>query len=207
MGEPAMRAMHARLLADHRLQFDFSQTPAPPPLPQWLLAALQAIGKAIVWSWPGLQIAFWVALAGGVAAVVWLIGREWLGWRWPQRRRRPSRGRPATVDFTPEREIAHSLLADADALAAEGRFDAAVRLILRRSIDDIESRRPRLVRPALTAREISRLAALPSTARDTFAQMAAVVERSLFAGRELDRSDFAACRSAYEGFAFPETWL
>ncbi|HWF00722.1 MAG TPA: hypothetical protein VG248_13055 [Caulobacteraceae bacterium] len=206
MTASSLQALHQRLLRDRGLQFDFSQAPPPPQLPKWLLEALQAVGKAVVWAWPGLKIFFWVALAAAVAAVLYLIFREAIEARWPSLKQRRRKIVGTSVDFTPDSAVARALLGDADALAADGRFDDAARLILRRSIQDIDERRPRVVRPALTAREISGLPELPALARETFARMAAIVETSLFAGRALAKDDFADCRAAYEAFAFPGAW-
>jgi hypothetical protein len=102
--------------------------------------------------------------------------------------------------------VARALLEEADALAAVGRYAEAVRLILHRSIEDIEGRRPRLVKPAYTAREIGRLTDIPQNARDVFVGIAGVVEKSFFGGQALDADGFAACRKAYERFAFPGAW-
>jgi len=85
-------------------------------------------------------------------------------------------------------------------------FDEAAHLLLFRSIDDIEDRRPRLVRPALTARDIAALDAVPPAARGAFSQIGSAVERSLFGGQALDAAAFVACRAAYEAFAFDKAW-
>jgi hypothetical protein len=98
------------------------------------------------------------------------------------------------------------LLRDADALAEQGRFDEAARLLLFRSIDEIESRRPRLIRPALTSRDIAGAATIPDGARGAFAAIVSMVERSLFAGRALALPDWRECRAAYEDFAFAGAW-
>ncbi|HWT13705.1 MAG TPA: DUF4129 domain-containing protein, partial [Allosphingosinicella sp.] len=79
-------------------------------------------------------------------------------------------------------------------------------LLLFRSIEDIESRRPRLVRPALTSRDIAALDAIPERPRGAFSRMARLVERSLFARRPLAEGDWRDCRAAYEEFAFVEGW-
>jgi hypothetical protein len=102
--------------------------------------------------------------------------------------------------------VARALLDEADRLAAAGRYAEAVRLILHRSIEDIEGHRPRLVRPAYTAREIGRLSDIPDNARNVFVGIAGVVEKSFFGGQGLDAAGFADCRKAYEAFAFPGAW-
>ena len=203
-----VRAAHARLLKNHDLQFDFKGKPVPPKLdePEWL----KAIGRFIVATfnalYPILVVLFWIGVAVAVAALLYLIGRELMGVRFA-RRRRAAAARATPVDWRPEAWKARALLEDADRLAEQGAFDEAVHLILFRSIDDIEGRRPRTVRPALTSRDIAALEAVPGVARDAFAKIAHVVEASFFGGRSVDRDAFAACRKAYEDFAFPEVWV
>ena len=78
-------------------------------------------------------------------------------------------------------------LEEADALAAQGKYAEAIHHLLFRSIEDISSRRPNLVRPALTSREIAASEAIPSRAGELFASIARLVERSLFGGRAVGR--------------------
>jgi hypothetical protein len=191
---------HTRLLQDHSLQFAFASHPRPRP-PDWLRPLAEVI-KAIA---PALQWVFWAGLAITLAAILFYIGRELIRTRWPKLRKTPVAAAPA-ADWRPEPSRALALLEDADRLAAEGRYAEAAHLLLHRSIDDIEGRRPRAVRPALTARDIAGLDALPATARAPFQTIAAAVERSFFGGRDVDAADFAECRRAYETFAFPEAW-
>ena len=77
-------------------------------------------------------------------------------------------------------------------MAAELRFDEAAHILLFRTIDDIEQRRPHALRPALTSRDIARLEEIPPPARTAFARLAEVVERSFFGGRALGQADFDA---------------
>jgi hypothetical protein len=200
---------HARLLADRSVQFGFTQTPKPTEIkpPEWLKALFDAIGQAAKALAPFAQWILWIGIGLAVLAVLYLIFRDTLGIRLPSRRRRrtqPARVTPA--DWRPEALKARALLADADRLAEQGRFDEAAHLLLFRSIDDIDERRPRLVRPAFTARDISRLPDVPSPARADFARITAIVERSLFGGESLGAGDFADCRAAYEAFAFGDSW-
>jgi len=207
-GLDALRAAHARLLANKHIQFDFAaaQKPPPPPKPppHWLVVLQQFIAKLIDWALPALKVLFWVGVGAVALLVVALIVRELTGVRFERRRRAAGRSQP--VDWRPDAAKARALLEDADALASEGRFDEAVRVILFRSIDDIEGRRPRLVRPALTSRDIAALEGLPAAARPAFGLITRVVEASFFGGRPVDRAGFTECRQAYEAFAFPEVW-
>jgi hypothetical protein len=174
-------------------------------LPHWLEVILRAIGKGIQFVAPALG---WIFIGGLVLAlliVLFFLGREFVTARWPERfRRKPAAVKPE--EWRPAPAVARALLDEADRLAAAGRYAEAVRLILHRSIEEIDGRRPRLVRPALTAREIGRLDGIPEGARTTFGAIAGLVEHSFFAGRSLDAEGFAACRRAYEAFAFPGAW-
>jgi hypothetical protein len=193
-------------MSDHALQFSF--TPAPPKPnfvePEWMKVLGRWIGGAVKFLTPYAIDLFWMGVGAAIVAVLYLILREIMGSRWPFRRKRTVRVKPA--DWRPDPFRAKALLADADRLAAEGRYDEAAHVLLFRSIDDIEDRRPRLVRPALTARDIGALDALPPAAREAFGVVAAAVERSLFGGRTLDASTFAEARAAYQAFAFGESW-
>ncbi len=207
----ALAALRERLLRDHALQFDFAAPPPPSSPPPWiapLQRALEALGRFLDGLLgPGLplvKVVFWAGVGAIVLLLAWLILREILGADW-SRRRRERAARP--LDLTaPDPIRARAFLENADRLAAQGRFDLAVRLILHRGVEDIESRRPRLLRPALTAREISGLETLPGAARAAFARMAAVVEFSAFAGQPIGRPAFDQCREAYEAFAAPDAW-
>jgi hypothetical protein len=202
----AIRAAHAHLLKDRRIQFDFAKTPKPPDVhePEWMKALGRFLSHVIEFLMPALKLLFWGGVALVVGLLLFLIVREVTGVSFARKRRATARAQPA--DWRPEAWKAKALLEDADRLAEQGRYDEAVHLILYRSIDDIEGRRPRLVRPALTSRDIAALEGLPGAAREAFGHIARVVEASFFGGRPVDRAAFADCRQAYEAFAFPEVW-
>jgi hypothetical protein len=193
----ALARAHASLLQRRELQFDFAMF-TPPPVPDWMKGLAQLLNAlAPVFRW-----VFWIGLALGVGAILLFIGRELLAARFPSWRRKPKV--LGEDEWRPNTARARTLLEDADRLAAAGRYGEAVRLILFRSIEDIDARWPNQVRPALTSRDIAALAILPDAARSTFAGIARVVERSVFGGRSVDAEGFAACRRAYEAFALPE---
>ena len=191
---------HRRLIGDTSIQFELKAIDPPQPPPDWLLALERFLQPL----WPAIEILFWAALG---ALVLWLLYHLAIRlkdgeWRW---RRRKS-GEQAADGWRPEAGPARQLLAEADALAAAGRYSEAARLLLFRSIEDIEARQPDLLRPALTSRDISALEAIPAQPRGAFARIAALVERGLFARRDLAESDWRDCRSAYEEFAFAGGW-
>ncbi|PZT92342.1 DUF4129 domain-containing protein [Sphingomonas sp. ABOLH] len=187
--------------ADGSIQFDLPEKlpePRDPP-PEWLEPVLRAIGNFVQWVGGGWQVILWVI--GIVIAIALLFAlvpslREWIAERLG--RRRVVEEAPP---WTPTETRARALLEDADALAAEGRFDEAVHLLLFRSIDDIVAWRGDVVRPADTSRDIARAEALPPHARGVFAGIVAAVERSLFGGRALGADDWQRARADYAGFA------
>ena len=203
-GGAPMSALHARLLHDKALQFAFDAgaPPQPPHIPEWLKALGRFLARAFETSLPVLKILFWVGVGLVVAGVLFLILREVVGVRFA-RRRRAANPRAAVADWRADTRKARALLENADRLADQGRFDQAVRLILHRSVEDIDDRRPRLVRPALTARELSAAPDVPDVARAAFTKVAAIVEFSAFAGQPVGLEAYQQCRAAYEEFALP----
>jgi hypothetical protein len=195
---------HQRMLADRSLQFVFRPAPPPPPPkpPDWLAPLLKGLESAA----PAVQWVFWAGLAAGLGVILFFIGREVLRVRWPHRFKRPARTETPAESWRPTHAQALALLEEVDRLAAAGLYAEAAHLLLHRSIQDIQGRRPNVVRPALTSRDISVLPALPASAREAFVGIARVVERSRFGGAPVGREDFSACRRAYEDFAFPEVW-
>ena len=192
---------HARLLREPGLQFEFEALPPPPTLPDWLLAVFRFLGGLQ----PLFEVVFWAAIAGLAGLIIYFVARETLR---HYRSRRPREAHAGVVepDWRPPAAKARALLSDADRLAAEGRFAEAVHLLLFRSIEDIEAKRPHAVKPALTSRDIFALSALPDAARRALGRLVAAVEWSYFAGRTVDASIFSECRRAYEEFALPDSW-
>lgn len=194
---------HKRLLGRGDLQFEFTPPPqvvhTPPPSDNWLARFLDTLA-------PVFNVIFWGALAAAVIALAYFIGRE----AWLARRGRDNRIQTRTetqeTNYRPEASRARALLEDADRLAAEGRYDEAVHTLLHRSIEDIEKRAPRAIRPAQTSREIARLDVLPGSVRNAFAPLVRAVERSWFGGLPVDRDVYAVCRDSYVQFALPEAW-
>lgn len=180
--------------------------PEPPPEPGWFAEAitdffrwlgevLGPIGTFIAWSWPVLQ---WVLVALVVVFVIYLVVRT-IG---PLAgRNHKNRAAQTVPEWQPDREESIALLEDADALAAEGRFDEAVHTLLIRSVRQIAEARPDWVEPSSTARELAALPALSDAARRAFGTISERVEASLFALRALDRTDWEVARKAYSDFA------
>ncbi|MEL7198329.1 MAG: hypothetical protein AAGL10_08440 [Pseudomonadota bacterium] len=191
---------------DADIQFEQIEVPVVPPREpsaferwlqsvfEWLADLFSPIGTLIANSWWFLQYALLALLIG---FILYLIVRMYgpLG--------RQDKGEVAdeVPEWRPDRQESLALLEDADRLAAEGKFDEATHLLLKRSVGQIARARPDWVEPSSTARELAALKSLPDAARSAFGTIAERVERSLFALRSLDRVDWETARAAYAEFA------
>lgn len=168
--------------------------------PEWLEALFRFLGKLIepLGRWLG---AGWSAVEV-VLVLLAVIGAAWIGWTLFQRWRLTlALAAPVAAKPVIDRAAALALLEDADALAAQGRFDEAVHLLLQRSVHHIAAARPDWLSPSSTAREIGLIPGLPAAARQAFTLIAREVERSLYALRALAADDWHRAREAYAAFA------
>ena len=197
--DPRFADAHRQLAADTSIQFDLAQFVAPKP-PVWLKPLFEFL-KAISPAFPYL---FWGALAIAVVMIGYLIATnlDGIGWSFGRRKERPVE----EAAWQPDADVARALLAEAEALAAQGRYAEAARLLLRRSVADIAERLPQFLKPSLTARDIAVAPALPERARPAFAAIARVVEVSAFGSQSVNADAWADCRRAYGDFAIAGNW-
>ena len=212
---------YAALRHDSSIQFNLAPPPQPPKPPAWLREVLHWLGEALepvgrFLKWLGsffpdaayARFLLWAVIAVGAAVLLWALYNRIRFGEW--RLRLPRLATPIELspeqEWAPDEEGVRSWLDEADALAGEGRFAEAIRHLLFRSIEDIANRRPTLVRPALTSRELAAASAVPARARGLFAGIAGLVERSLFGGRPVDDRDWSEARQAYSDFALPSAW-
>lgn len=83
----------------------------------------------------------------------------------------------------------------ADRLAAAGRYGEALHALLLLAIGQLSERCARPPSPSRTSRELVRLLPLETAARDAFAALVAMVERTLFGGCVAAAGDFQTARS------------
>jgi hypothetical protein len=186
------------LMRDKSLQFNFPDaTPAAKP-PGWLKDLVEFLGRHIrEINWAG-----WALLAILVALALWFLVRK-------LKDRRLSHAAPAPRQMAPWQpglRQARLVLQDADGLAAQGRFDEAVHMLLLVSIQEISDRQQGLVTPALTSREIAALPALTPLAQRIFSGIAQVVEHSRFGGHAIGDAEFQRCRAGFDQFTEFGTW-
>ena len=194
--EAKLAAAHQALKQAPGFQFDFGVAEVPKP-PSWLdpiLRFFEFIG-------PVMPYLFWGGVIAAAGVILYFILREVVPEQWFRRSRRV-----VATDWHPDTETAVALLDDADTLAAAGRFEAAIHLLLFRSIDDLAKRRPGVVRPAFTSRDIAALEVLPVQPRAAFASLARAVERTFFGGQPAGADAFYEARRDFEAFAFADGW-
>jgi hypothetical protein len=199
---------YSQTIAGGEIQTAFPPPPPPPPpTPEWLKALFDAIGNFFQWSAPAAKPLLWIAVAVVILFLLYHFVPAFARWvdNLPFRRKRAQDDEADSVGLV-EAGAARALLAEADALAAEGRFAEAVHLLLYRSVEDIEGRRPGLVKPAMTSRDLAEARDLPTAARDAFSRIARAVEISLFGGRSIDAGAWQTCRSAYAELTVPKNW-
>ena len=156
-----------------------------------------------------MQVFLWIAAGVALAILLYWLFAWFRDRRLGGREGKARKLRDAAADreaWRLDEDQATELLDEADVLANEGRYDEAARLLLHRSIGEIDAYRPDLVRPALTSRDIAGHPLLPAAPAAAFARIAALVERSLFARRPLGPDDWQHCRAAYREFAFADGW-
>jgi hypothetical protein len=195
---------YGRTMAGGEIQTSFPPPPPPQARPQWDLGWLRDFFE---WTAPALKPLMWIGAAALLLLILYHFVPAFADWVDDLRFGRKRRAE-AVEESVGEAEAgaARARLADADALAAAGRFAEAVHLLLYRSVDDIAGRRPGLVRPAMTSRELAAAADLPSVARHAFSRIARAVEISLFGGRSIDETAWQECRGAYAELTVPKNW-
>ena len=198
---------YGQTIAGGEIQTGFPPPPPPPaPTPEWLKSLFGAVADFFQWSAPALKPLLWIGAILFLLFILYHFVPAFAGWVDDIRFRRKRTTADEGSTGQTEAGAARALLAEADALASEGRFAEAVHLLLYRSVEDISDRRPGLVRPAMTSRDLAEARDLPAVARSAFSRIARAVEISLFGGRAIDAGAWQQCRSAYTELTVPQNW-
>ncbi|MGD8327525.1 MAG: hypothetical protein PVF65_11470 [Sphingomonadales bacterium] len=91
-------------------------------------------------------------------------------------------------------------LADAQRLAAEGRFEEAVHFLLLHTIDDLKVQTDHHLPQSWTAREILRNSALLEAVIGPLDAIVQTVEKSFFGGSPIGKQGYDYCIAQYEAF-------
>lgn len=197
---------YGQTMADGEIQTSFPPPVPPPDMPDWMESALRAVGRFLEWSAPALKPLLLLCALLLLLFILYHFVPAFARWVDALRLGRKAGDDGHEEVGQAEAGAARALLAEADALAAEGRFAEAVHLLLYRSVEDIEGRRPGLVRPAMTSRDLAATQDLPGAARAAFSRIARAVEISLFGGRAIDAGAWEQCRGAYAELTVPKNW-
>ena len=165
----------------------------PWTLPPWLAKAL-----------------FWIMVAGVatlVAFFLYNLAADLIRNRGAFKRNR-ARGAeaPERVE-TPRAEarpVDHRSLAEADDLAAQGRFSEAIHLLLLVALDRLHRELGLRVAPAMTGREVLHLPSLPDATVGPLTRMVQVSEINHFGGRHAEAPDYQSCREEFLRFSDAE---
>jgi hypothetical protein len=205
--EATAKALITKINHDGAIQTSFETLKAIKPQDHNFLTDIaKAIGDFIVWVvklleplgpiLPFLATLLILLIVGFILSpVVRLMLRQKFERFWPSRHRLR-----ADAPWVPTQAAVSALLSEIDALAAKGEYDAAVHLLLYRTLADLNARKSNLVKPYFTAREILSHPLLPKTARDPFGEIVRWAELSFFADIAVGKAGFEACRAAYVAF-------
>lgn len=197
----------SQTIAGGEIQTGFPPPEPRTPPPEWLTSLFDAIASFFEWSAPAAKPLLWLFVALVALFLLYHFVPAFARWvdNLPFRRGADDGDGEDAIGLA-EAGAARALLAEADALAAAGRFSEAVHLLLYRSVEDIEGRRPGLVKPAMTSRDLAAARDLPVVAQGAFSRIARAVEISLFGGRSIDADAWQQCRSAYAELTVPKNW-
>ena len=139
--QTSLEAAHKSLLAAGDIQTELTprdpiEEPKPKPEPNGFWRTIGSFLKALA---PLFKLVFWIGVPLLVLLVSAAILRETTGFRFGRHRKVDTGS--VEIGYRPDEMAAHTLLEDADALAANGEYEAAARLLLNRSIEDIETLR------------------------------------------------------------------
>ena len=161
----------------------------PLTIPPWLI-------KTVLWT-------AGIVVAAMVLYFLFNLARDLLDVRFGRKQRpaKPAAEAPRIETVPPaQREAERRTLAEADALAAEGRFSEAIHLLLLVAMERLRRELGPRVAPAMTSREVLRLSPIPENVTAPLTRMVALSEIKHFGGRAADEPDYRICREDFLRF-------
>lgn len=166
------------------------------------------------WSWlqkalsftegmaPALRAVLYILCAAAVVLILFAVLKGLMAWL--------RRGEDTPIDdedmdydgpVRTRRFDSVGTLSDADALAAQGRFAEAVRVLLFRSLEFLRTGIGDAVFPFLTSREILLVSGLDSAERDALRRIVATEEIAHFGEASLNADAYQTCRADFLVFS------
>lgn len=102
------------------------------------------------------------------------------------------------VESQRDEEVLPSTLRAARALAAEGRYEEAIRALLRGALEYVVSDTRAVVVASTTSREVLETARLDDHERGALSLLVGTVEVSLFGGKAVDNADYDRCEDSFD---------
>jgi hypothetical protein len=189
-----VRQSRDRVLADGSYQ---TERPQPEELPK--------IEPFTIPPWLA-EILYWAILAGVAALVLFFLGSLALDLLRNRAGLKPNRDHaaegPLRVETPPAepRVLDRATLAEADRLAAEGRFSEAIHLLLLVALARLQRELGPRVAPAMTGRELLHLPALPGATVEPLTRMVRLSEINHFGGRRAGEPDYRSARADFLRF-------
>jgi hypothetical protein len=176
------------------------QTELPPPAAPQLPRAPWELPDAVKTI---LKIVFYTLLVVGGLLLLFYLANALPSLQAALRRR--GEGPQAAVDAPAtdaDRERLDVALAEADRLARQSDYGAALHLLLLYCLGELRRRFGLHWPSALTSREILRAATLPEARRSGLSVIVSAVEVSHFGGRSVDEATYRQCRERCEDVVF-----
>lgn len=195
VGDEAVREARDAVLADSRYQ---TERPQPQELPE--------TDPFTIPPWLA-EVLYWALLAGIAALVLFFLGNLALdlvrnrGAFKPNREPAAAPPRPVETPPMEGRRADRGTLAEADRLAAEGRFSEAIHHLLLAALARLHHELGPRIAPALTGPEVLRLPVLPPAAVEPLTRLVQLSEINHFGGRSAAEPDYRRCRDDFLRFS------
>ena len=184
---PNPKAIAQKLIAAQSMQTDIpNRLDAPDNF--WGFHLPRSLGEAILW----------IAVIGGALAIGYALRDNLPGW--DRSRRLEAEGSQGDVGLARVAMLAGARN-EADALAAQGRYDEAMHVLLLRAVGELREKLRLSIADSLTAREIERRAPLDGSGKGAFSRIVRAVEHAVFGREPADSSAYLACRDDFDAFA------
>jgi hypothetical protein len=143
-------------------------------------------------------IIMWLLIGILGACLIFFVVNELVHRKRRKRGKSPIQQAPDVIgDALDVEDTMPATLTNAQRLAAEGRLEDAVHLLLQGAIDYVAQLARFLVGDAMTSREVLRGATLDDASHQAFGQLVTSVEVSLFGGETATEADFERCSAAF----------